>query len=46
MIKDIFVAVLCVFSLGVGVWTWWYENYYPEDAQEKKRGGEAEGTNE
>ncbi len=33
MLENIFVAVMCVFALGIGVWTWWYENYKPEDGE-------------
>lgn len=33
MLEKIFVAIMCVFALGVGVWTWWYENYKPADAE-------------
>lgn len=31
MLENIFVAVMCVFALGIGIWTWWYENYKPAD---------------
>lgn len=33
MLEKIFVAIMCIFSLGVGIWTWWYENYKPADAE-------------
>ena len=32
VLENIFVAIMCIFALGVGIWTWWYENYKPSDA--------------
>ncbi len=34
--EEIFVAIMCVFALGVGVWTWWYENCSPVLEDDKK----------
>lgn len=33
MLENIFVAIMCIFALGVGIWTWWYENYKPADIE-------------
>lgn len=44
--EEIFVAIMCAFALGVGVWTWWYENYSPSEPKTQKEDEEcAEGTN-
>ena len=45
MMEDIFVAILCVFALGVGVWTWWYENYGPGEITEKEEDEETKAEN-
>ena len=46
MMEEIFVAILCVFALGVGVWTWWYENYSPGEMPERKESGETKVEND
>lgn len=33
MLENIFVAIMCILALGIGVWTWWYENYKPADGE-------------
>ncbi len=33
--EEIFVAIMCAIALGVGVWTWWYENYSPSEPKAK-----------
>lgn len=44
--EDIFVAIMCVFALGVGVWTWWYENHGPSEIKKQNKEDEcAEDAN-
>lgn len=38
MLENIFVAVMCIFALGIGIWTWWYENYKPADGENLTEG--------
>lgn len=40
MMEEIFAAILCVFALAVGFWTWWYENYGPSEITEKEENEE------
>lgn len=42
MMEEIFVAIMCIFALGVGVWTWWYENYSPTETPEKEKNCETD----
>ena len=44
--EEIFVAILCVFALGIGAWTWWYENYSPVETQEEEEACETDSENE
>ncbi len=34
--EEIFVAILCLFAFGVGIWTWWYENYSPVEKDDNE----------
>lgn len=40
--EEIFVAIMCVFALGIGVWTWWYENYSPSEPRTQDENDECE----
>lgn len=46
MLEKIFVAIMCIFAMGVGIWTWWYENYKPADAEPMAEDAEENLENE
>ena len=37
---SIFVAVLCVFAVGAGIWAWWLENGGSDKKQKENKSDE------